>query len=122
MLFEISIKNLVKIQEESDKVIKEIEELNGRLHVEGGDRFSDFYYVSGVNTGGLEKLNDPERKVRIEISGWFRLSDSKMKGELKRYGIYRFFVSGITRSPFPVVIDIPEKVWNRFKFETTPFE
>ena len=66
-------------------------------------------------------MNDPNRKVVIQLSSWFHRSDSKMKGDLKSEGIYRTFVTKITPTQFlPVIMDIPEKVWRMFGEQLTP--
>jgi hypothetical protein len=111
-----TIKNLVELQKKTDKVIEKMEELNGKLHLENGKEFSDYYHVSGVDTDELENLNQPERKVSFEVTGWFRIRDEKMKGDLRRYGIYRTFITNISPTQiFPVIMDIPENVWNELK-------
>ena len=115
-MFETTIKNLVELQKKTDKVIEKMEELNGKLHLEDGKEFSDYYDVSGVDTDELENLNQPERKVSFEVTGWFRSRDEKMKGDLRRYGIYRTFITNISPTQiFPVIMDIPENVWNELK-------
>ena len=48
--FETTIKNLVEIQRNTDKVIEEMEKLNGELHQQNGDEFGDYYDISGVDT------------------------------------------------------------------------
>ena len=115
-MFETTIKNLVELQKKTDKVIEKMEELNGKLHLEGGNEFSDYYDVSGVDIDELEKLNQPERKVSFEVTSWFRSRDENMKGDLSMYGIYRTFITNISPTQiFPVIMDIPENVWNELK-------
>ena len=115
-MFKTTIKNLVELQKKTDKVIEKMEELNGKLHLENGKEFSDYYHVSGVDTDELENLNQPERKVSFEVTGWFRSRDENMKGDLSMYGIYRTFITNISPTQiFPVIMDIPENVWNELK-------
>ena len=110
--FETTIKNLVEIQKNTDKVIEELEKLNGELHQQDGDEFSDFYNISCIDTDQLEKEEDQERLVQIELGGMFHRSDENMRGDLKRYGIYRTFITDISPSQtYPVIMDIPENVW-----------
>ena len=117
--FETTIKNLVEIQKNTDKVIEGMEKLNGELHLENGYEFGDYYDVSGIDTDQLEEEKDQERKVQIELNGWFRRRDEKMKGDLRRYGIYRTFISNISPTQiFPVIMDIPENVWRNSKVNT----
>ena len=119
-MFETTIKNLVELQKKTDKVIGKMEELNGRLHLEDGKEFSDYYHVSGVDTDELENLNQPERKVSFEVNSWFRRRDENMKGDLSMYGIYRTFITNISPTQiFPVIMDIPENVWNELKMKLT---
>ena len=118
-MFETTIKDLVEIQKYSDKVIDEIVKLNGDLYQENGDKFSDYYDVSGIDTNQLEKEKDQLRKVKIELNGWFRRSDMNMKGDLKMYGIYRTFITNISPNQiYPVIMDIPENVWRESKVQT----
>ena len=115
----ITIKNLVKVQKKTDKLIDKMEELNGKLHQENGEEFGDYYDVSGVDTDQLEKEDDPERKVQIELNGWFQSKNEKMKGDLKMNGIYRTLITNISPTQiFPVIMDIPETVWNEMKMST----
>ena len=115
-----TIKNLVELQKKTDKVIEKMEELNGKLHLEDGKEFSDYYHVSGVDTDELENLNQPERKVSFEVNSWFRSRDENMKGDLSMYGIYRTFITNISPTQiFPVIMDIPENVWNELKMKLT---
>ena len=118
---ETTLKTLVDIQKESDKVVGKIEKVNGRLWMEGAERFHDNGNVQGIDIGKVESMNDPNRKVVIQLSSWFHRSDSKMKGDLKSEGIYRTFVTKITPMQFlPVIVDIPEKVWRMFGKQLTP--
>ena len=119
-MFKTTIKNLVELQKKTDKVIEKMEELNGKLHLENGKEFSDYYHVSGVDTDELENLNQPERKVSFEVNSWFRSRDENMKGDLSMYGIYRTFITNISPTQiFPVIMDIPENVWNELKMKLT---
>ena len=118
---ETTLKTLVEIQKESDKVIEKMEKLNGQLHLEGGDFFSDHTTVQGLYIEKVEEMNEPDRKVVINMSSWFHLRNPKMKGELKSNGIYRTFVTKITPEQFlPVIMDIPETVWRMFGKHLTP--
>ena len=118
---ETTLKTLVEIQKESDKVIEKMEKLNGKLYLEGGDFFSDHTTVQGIDIEQVEEMNKPERKVIINLSSWFNLRNPKMKGELKSNGIYRTFVTKITPMQFlPVIVDIPETVWRMFGKHLTP--
>ena len=118
---ETTLKTLVDIQKESDKVIGEIEKLNGELNLEGGDYFSDHSTVQGIDIEQVEEMNEPDRKVLIQLGWWFHQRNPKMKGELKSKGIYRTFVTKIEPLQFlPVIVDIPEKVWRMFGKHLTP--
>ena len=60
-----------------------------------------------------------ERKVQIELNGWFQSKNEKMKGDLKMNGIYRTLITNISPTQtFPVIMDIPETVWNEIKMST----
>ena len=121
MYMETTLKTLVNIQKESDKVVEKIEKLNGELNLQGGDYFSDYSTVQGIDIQQVEEMNKPDRKVVVNLSSWFHRSDSKMKGDLKSEGIYRTFVTKITPMQFlPVIMDIPEKVWRMFGKQLTP--
>jgi len=115
MYMETTLKTLVDIQKESDKVIGKIEKLNGELWMEGADKFHDNGNVQGIDIQQVEEMNEPDRKVVINLSSWYHLSNPKMKGDLKSKGIYRTFVTKITPMQFlPVIVDIPEGVWFNF--------
>ena len=121
MYMETTLKTLVNIQKESDKVIGKIEKLNGKLWMEGADKFHDNGNVQGIDIQQVEEMNEPDRKVVINMSSWFHLRNPKMKGELKSNGIYRTFVTKISKEQgFPVIIDIPETVWRKFGKHFTP--
>jgi len=121
MYMETTLRTLVDVQKESDKVVGKIEKLNGELWMKGADKFHDNGNVQGIDIGKVESMNDPNRKVVIQLSSWFHRSDSKMKGDLKSEGIYRTFVTKITPTQFlPVIMDIPEKVWRMFGKQLTP--
>ena len=121
MYMETSLKTLVDIQKESDKVVEKIEKLNGELWMEGAGTFHDNGNVQGIDIQQVEEMNKPERKVIINLSSWFNLRNPKMKGELKSNGIYRTFVTKITPEQFlPVIMDIPETVWRMFGKHLTP--
>ena len=118
---ETTLRTLVDVQKESDKVVGKIEKLNGELWMKGADKFHDLGNVQGIDIGKVESMNDPNRKVVIQLSSWFHRSDSKMKGDLESEGIYRTFVTKITPMQFlPVIMDIPEKVWRMFGKQLTP--
>ena len=118
---ETTLRTLVNIQKESDKVVGKIEKQNGKLWMEGAERFHDNGNVQGIDIGKVEGMNEPDKKVVIHLSSWYHRSDSKMKGDLKSEGIYRTFVTKITPMQFlPVIVDIPEKVWRMFGEQLTP--
>ena len=121
MYMETTLRTLVDVQKESDKVVGKIEKVNGRLWMKGADKFHDNGNVQGIDIKQVEEMNDPNRKVVIHLSSWFHRSDSKMKGDLKSEGIYRTFVTKVTPTQFlPVIMDIPEKVWRMFGEQLTP--
>ena len=121
MYMETTLRTLVDIQKESDKVVKKIEKVNGRLWMEGAGQFHDKGYVQGIDIAKVEGMNEPDKKVVINLGSWYHQSNSKMKGDLKSEGIYRTFVTKITPMQFlPVIVDIPEKVWRMFRKDMTP--
>ena len=121
MYMETSLRTLVDIQKESDKVVEKIEKLNGMLWMEGAEKFHNTGNVQGIDIGKVEGMNEPDKKVVINLGSWYHQSNSKMKGDLKSEGIYRTFVTKITPMQFlPVIVDIPEKVWRMFGKQLTP--
>ena len=121
MYMETTLRTLVNIQKESDKVVGKIEKQNGKLWMEGAEKFHNTGNVQGIDIGKVEGMNEPDKKVVIHLSSWYHQSNPNMKGELKSKGIFRTFVTKITPMQFlPVIVDIPEKVWRMFGKQLTP--